>query len=184
MLHRAEQATDNTKTMHVVTAVKEDLPPPAIAVPVAYQRLAGRLAQRRPVDEAGSLLVDQALALWARPGFETFLSLPDLRFEPFDYQLRAAATVLRRMRGRAVLADEVGLGKTIEACLVLAELRLRGLARHILVLVPPGLAEQWREELERKFGLPSAFVAGALPPAASCCSPPRRWRTAWTTCST
>src|SRR5207253_7455575 len=89
-----------------------------------------------------------------------FVSLPRLRFVPFDYQLRAAETVLRRLRGRAILADEVGLGKTIEACLVLAELRLRGLAGRILVLVPPGLVEQWREELERKFGLPSLVVAG------------------------
>ncbi len=147
--------------------MREPLAAPATEVPSAYERLASRLQERRAVDEATSLLVDQALALWARPGFDTFLSLPELRFEPFDYQLQAAATVLRRMHGRAILADEVGLGKTIEACLVLAELRLRGLARNILVLVPPGLVEQWREELERKFGLPSAIVAGGLPPATS-----------------
>jgi SNF2 family DNA or RNA helicase len=153
--------------MDVVSAVKVDLEPAPLPAGLApgYLALLDRLHQRRSVDEAGSRLVDQALALWARPGFDTFLSLADLRFEPFDYQLRAAATVLRRMRGRAILADEVGLGKTIEACLVLTELRLRGLARQILILVPPGLVEQWREELERKFGLPSAILTGrGLPP--------------------
>jgi SNF2 family DNA or RNA helicase len=54
--------------------------------------------------------------------------LPHLAFTPFDYQLQTVRTVLRRMRGRAILADEVGLGKTIEAGLILFELWLRGLA--------------------------------------------------------
>ena len=55
--------------------------------------------------------------------------------------------------GRALLCDEVGLGKTIEAGLVLSELRMRGLARSILVLVPPSLVEQWQGEMRRKFSL-------------------------------
>jgi SNF2 family DNA or RNA helicase len=104
-------------------------------------------------------LVDDAVRVWSRPGFETFLSLGSLgslRFEPFDYQVQAARIALRRMRGRAILADEVGLGKTIEAGLTLAELRLRGLADRTLVITPAGLVTQWREELERKFGLPTA----------------------------
>jgi SNF2 family DNA or RNA helicase len=61
--------------------------------------------------------------------------------------------VLRRFRGRALLCDEVGLGKTIEAGLVLSELELRGLAKSVLVLVPPSLIEQWQGELRRKFSL-------------------------------
>ena len=44
----------------------------------------------------------------------------------------------------ALLADEVGLGKTIEACLILKEYRMRGMARRALVLTPPSLAPQWR----------------------------------------
>jgi SNF2 family DNA or RNA helicase len=152
--------------MNVVSTVDLTRPAPGVAESIpGYAALIGHLERGAPVDEGRSRLVEQALAMWARPGFDTFLSLPDLRFEPFDYQLRAAGTVLRRMRGRAILADEVGLGKTIEACIVLSELRLRGLARSILILVPPGLMEQWREELERKFGLPSALLTGAhLPP--------------------
>lgn len=147
--------------------------PQGAPAPHAYRALLARLQGVPPVDEVGSRLVDRALGLWARPGFETFLSLPELRFEPFDYQLQAAATVLRRMRGRAILADEVGLGKTIEACLVLSELRLRGLARQVLILVPPGLVEQWREELERKFSLPSAILtASSLPDGQAGGDPP------------
>jgi SNF2 family DNA or RNA helicase len=109
------------------------------------------------VDEQVSLLVDEAVKVWSRPGFDTFLSAPALRFTPFDYQLQAARSALRRMRGRAILADEVGLGKTIEAGLVLAELRLRGLADRTLVVTPAGLVAQWREELERKFGVPTTI---------------------------
>jgi SNF2 family DNA or RNA helicase len=70
-----------------------------------------------------------------------------------EHQIRTAKTVLRRFRGRALLCDEVGLGKTIEAGLVLDELHLRGLARSVLVLVPPSLIEQWQGELRRKFCL-------------------------------
>ena len=125
-----------------------------------YQELLGCLQQGRVVDDATSLLVEQAVGVWARPGFETLVSLPRLRFEPFGYQLEAAGTVLRAMRGRAILADEVGLGKTIEAALVASELRLRGLAARTLILVPVGLVQQWQEELDRKFGLPSALVQG------------------------
>ena len=62
------------------------------------------------------------------------------------------------MRGRAILADEVGLGKTIEAGLILAELRLRGLADRALVIAPAGLVAQWQEELERKFAVPTVRV--------------------------
>ncbi len=98
--------------------------------------------------------------MWSKPGFETFLALPRLSFEPFDYQVAAAKTVLRRMRGRAILADEVGLGKTIEAGLVLSELRARGLATRSLVVTPTGLVGQWCEELGRKFGLPTTVASG------------------------
>ena len=97
--------------------------------------------------------MEAAADVWSRPGFDTFLSRPRLGFEPFDYQLQTAQTVLRRMRGRAILADEVGLGKTIEAGLVLSELVMRGLVRSVLVLVPPSLIEQWQGEMRRKFSL-------------------------------
>lgn len=125
----------------------------------AYRPLVDQLGRGMPVTPDTSTLVDAAVAVWARPGFDTFVSAGRLRFEPFDYQMRAAERALRQMHGRAILADEVGLGKTIEAALVASELRLRGLARRILVLVPAGLVEQWREELDRKFALPST-VAG------------------------
>jgi SNF2 family DNA or RNA helicase len=125
----------------------------------AYAPLIARLAHRKPVDLGVSDLVDQAARVWSRPGFDVMLSGTTLRFEPFEHQVQAAQTALRRMRGRAILADEVGLGKTIEAGLVLAELRLRGLAPRTLVVAPAGLVTQWQEEFERKFGLPTVIAS-------------------------
>src|ERR1039458_10668094 len=89
-----------------------------------YEPLLERLQAAAPVLDRRSALVDQALEVWARPGFETFICQPRLRFEPFPYQFEAAARVLRHMQGRAILADEGGLGKTIEAGVGVSELRL------------------------------------------------------------
>jgi SNF2 family DNA or RNA helicase len=87
-------------------------------------------------------------------GFEQLLALPWLRdVDLLDHQLRTARAVLRQLRGRALLCDEVGLGKTVEAGIILLELVVRGLARRVLVLTPPSLVEQWQGELSRKFGL-------------------------------
>ncbi len=71
----------------------------------------------------------------------------------YQHQERAVRQVVEEMRGRALLADEVGLGKTIEAGLILSEYVLRGLVRRALILVPAALQRQWRDELRIKFGL-------------------------------
>ncbi|MEK6851582.1 MAG: DEAD/DEAH box helicase, partial [Candidatus Thermoplasmatota archaeon] len=87
-------------------------------------------------------------------GFDELLSLPLVRgVKQYDYQIATALKVLRDLRGRALLADEVGLGKTIEAALILKEYIIRGLVRKALVLVPASLTVQWQEELREKFGL-------------------------------
>ncbi len=70
----------------------------------------------------------------------------------YPHQLMAAGEIVDRLQGSALLADEVGLGKTIEAGLVLEELKARGEANLALILCPAGLLVQWREELRTKFG--------------------------------
>lgn len=62
---------------------------------------------------------------------------------------------MQELHGRAILADEVGLGKTIEAGLIMKEYLLRGLARKILVLTPASLVLQWTRELNEKFRIPA-----------------------------
>nr|WP_244965985.1 SNF2-related protein [Paenibacillus alvei] len=75
--------------------------------------------------------------------------------DPLPHQLETARKVLHDMRGRAILADEVGLGKTIEAGLVLKEYMIRGLVKRALILVPASLVLQWVRELNHKFGIPA-----------------------------
>ncbi|TBL73356.1 DEAD/DEAH box helicase [Paenibacillus thalictri] len=72
---------------------------------------------------------------------------------PMQHQIDTAKKVLTEMRGRAILADEVGLGKTIEAGLILKEYIVRGLVKKALILVPASLVLQWVRELNQKFGI-------------------------------
>ena len=95
-------------------------------------------------------------------GFDELICLDSLNFKPFPYQIRVARTALRRFRGRGLLCDEVGLGKTLEAGLVLKEYLLRQMVERVLILTPPGLVEQWREELEQKLRL-TDFVTNSDP---------------------
>jgi SNF2 family DNA or RNA helicase len=86
------------------------------------------------------------------PGFDRLITLDCNTIKELPHQIDVALRVLRRpMLGRAILADEVGLGKTIEAGIVLKELAVRGLARRVLILTPASLVEQWQAELETKF---------------------------------
>lgn len=95
-------------------------------------------------------------------GFDELLCAPHLQgIQTLQYQVETARKVLKQFRGRVLLADEVGLGKTIEAGLVLKEYLLRGMVKSVLVLVPPSLVGQWREELETKFGVSCATTNDA-----------------------
>ena len=85
---------------------------------------------------------------------DRLVSLDSLRgVERFPHQVQVCLRVLRDFGGRGILADEVGLGKTIEAGIILKEYLLRGAVRTALVLVPASLCEQWRAELWDKFEL-------------------------------
>ena len=96
----------------------------------------------------------QAYKLSFRTSYDQLLCLPVLRnVQSLWYQEETARKVMKHFRGRAILADEVGLGKTIEACMVLKEYMLRGLVRTALILTPSNLVHQWQEELSEKFQL-------------------------------
>lgn len=83
---------------------------------------------------------------------ETLLAPLAATVVPLPHQLHALARALAGTGIRYLLADEVGLGKTIEAGLVLRELKLRGLVRRVLVVAPKGLTEQWVAEMQTHFG--------------------------------
>lgn len=85
-------------------------------------------------------------------GFDELLCLPTLRdVEAYWYQTEAVRKVLKQFRGRVLLADEVGLGKTIEAGMALKEYLMRGMASRVLILTPATLVGQWQEEMQTKF---------------------------------
>ncbi len=98
-------------------------------------------------------LRERAALWWVSNQSDDLLCLPHCHIQRLDYQLRSALRVLGPLRGRALLSDEVGLGKTIEAGLVLKELLTRGMVKRFLVLTMPSLVDQWAEELNDKFGL-------------------------------
>ena len=77
---------------------------------------------------------------------------------PLPHQLYALNRAMSQHRIRYLLADEVGLGKTIEAGLILRELKLRGMAKRVLVVAPKGLVRQWQAEMRLHFGEKLQFV--------------------------
>ena len=104
-------------------------------------------------DLRGFSLRERSSLWWISNQSDDLLCLPSCRIERLEYQVRTALRALGLLRGRALLSDEVGLGKTIEAGLVLKELLTRGMAKRFLVLTVPSLVDQWQEELDGKFGL-------------------------------
>jgi len=96
-------------------------------------------------------------------GFDELLCLPTLHgVDTYWYQVEAVRKVLKQFRGRVLLADEVGLGKTIEAGMVLKEYMLRGMVERVLILTPATLVGQWQEEMTTKFDVSCATSYDAL----------------------
>ena len=101
-------------------------------------------------------LAVEAAEAQAVPDFDTLQCLNTLTgFTPLPHQTATVRRVINEMNGRAILADEVGLGKTIEAGMILKEYLLRGLVKKALILVPSSLVLQWTRELNQKFQLPA-----------------------------
>jgi SNF2 family DNA or RNA helicase len=81
------------------------------------------------------------------------------RLEPYHHQVRNLITFCRRLPV-TLLADDVGLGKTISAGLVMSELIARARLSKVLIVCPKVLGPQWREELQSKFDMPAIFATG------------------------
>lgn len=104
----------------------------------------------------------QALYLKHAYRFDPCAGLSNARVEPALHQVYVANRVVsKNPRPRMILADEVGLGKTIEAGLVIKELRARGLIERVLVITPASLTIQWQQELRSKFNETFEFIDGA-----------------------
>jgi len=103
-------------------------------------------------------LLRDAVRLGFRSSAGPFRSFAQLGFEPRPYQLVPLLMALKLDPIRLLVADDVGIGKTIEACLVARELMDRGESNRLAVLCPPHLAEQWQKELSSKFHIDAELV--------------------------
>ncbi len=110
---------------------------------------------RAPQDSVHDFLIRLDLAHVSLLGsYDELLCLPHLNgVDHYLHQVETARKVLKQFRGRVLLADEVGLGKTVEAGMILKEYMLRGMVQRVLILTPASLVEQWREEMANKFGI-------------------------------
>ena len=106
---------------------------------------------------AGKLLRDAA-RLSLRSGAGPFRSLGRLSVRPRPYQFVPMIMALRLDAARMLIADDVGIGKTIEAGLIASELLARGDAQRLCVLCPPHLCDQWQQELRDKFHIHAEVV--------------------------
>ncbi|HEX9057015.1 MAG TPA: SNF2-related protein [Ktedonobacterales bacterium] len=109
---------------------------PPLVPPGAWYAMSLRALELRLAGASDDLIAPQILAD---------------RLQAHPYQLRVVQRVLREKAPAAILADEVGLGKTIEAGLVLKELIMRDIVRSALIVAPKALLPQWQEELRERF---------------------------------
>lgn len=126
-------------------------------------------------NHAASQLLLDALQLKLRNGAGPFRSFGNIAIEPRAYQLVPLLMALKQATVRLLIADDVGIGKTIEAALIARELLDRGEVQRLTVLCPPHLCEQWQRELAERFHLHAVVVRTAtaarlerdLPPGTS-----------------
>ncbi len=109
-------------------------------------------------DAASAHLLWQAARLTLREGATPFRSLGRISIRPRIYQFVPLLMALRLDPVRMLVADDVGVGKTIEALLVVRELLDRGEIKRICVLCPPYLCDQWQKELAEKFNLDAVVI--------------------------
>jgi superfamily II DNA or RNA helicase len=128
--------------------------------PVSAASFAVPDAQRLDTQDGARLLAD-ALRLSLRRGAGPFRSAAHLGVEPRAYQLVPLMMALKQTVARLLIADDVGIGKTIEAGMILREWLDRGIVDRFAVLCPPHLVDQWVSELATKFDIDAVAVTAA-----------------------
>ena len=108
--------------------------------------------------QSSALLLREKMMLKLRAGAGPFRCLGNLALEPRPYQLVPLLMALKQAVSRILIADEVGLGKTVEALLIARELYDRGEIRKVTVICPPHLCEKWRHDMASQFQFPAEVV--------------------------
>lgn len=109
-------------------------------------------------DASSAAMLRTALRVGFRSSAGPFRSLAGIAVEPRAFQYVPLMMALRQDTVRLLIADDVGIGKTIEAGLIAAELLAQGDAQRLAVLCSPALAEQWQRELRDKFSINAELV--------------------------
>jgi len=125
-------------------------------------------------DHALQSLFLQAVRLDALHGTAPFMAIQRTAVIPVEYQLVPLVMALRQQPARLLLADTTGLGKTVEAGLIVAELLARGRARSVLIITPANLRKQWRQQMRDLFYLDFEIISSdtrkrlerSIPPGA------------------
>jgi len=123
-------------------------------------------------DHIAVRLVMQAARLLLREGAAPFRSLGHLSFRPHPYQFVPLIMALRLDTRRLLVADDVGVGKTIEAGLIARELLDRGEVQRVAVLCPASLCDQWEQELREKFHIEAVVIRSGTVPRLERQTPP------------
>ena len=113
---------------------------------------------KNPGDFNSCRLLRDAARLSTRSAAGPFRSFGKIAVDPRPYQLVPLLMAMRLDPVRLLIADDVGIGKTIEACLIAKELLERGEVTRLAVLCPPHLAEQWQKEMAEKFHIDAELV--------------------------
>jgi superfamily II DNA or RNA helicase len=130
------------------------IPPVPVTIEISESDFLNALEPRSTFSPDHYDLALEAHQIRLKETFDRLICLSRLKnVLSFPYQEETARKVLKRFRGRALLADEVGLGKTIEALMVLKEYIERGMVKSAIILTPASLVGQWKEELLEKFSL-------------------------------
>lgn len=154
----------NALTLRPLSGSESDLEtiiPELEAEPVSYVSFEPPTASQKIGGRDAAQLLRDTLRLSLRRGAGPFRSAGRINFEPRAYQLAPLMMALRQDVIRLLIADDVGVGKTIEAGLILREMLDRGEIDRFTVLCPPHLVDQWTGELESKFSIPATPVTAS-----------------------
>lgn len=152
LLHLRPLAGGSAESAYIVPAL-EPVPPRSAEFSMPAATSLGNLEEIR--------LLQDAMRMKLRAGAGPFRSFGNIAVEPRVYQLVPLLMALRMPTVRLLIADDVGVGKTIEAALIVRELIDRGELTRFTVLCPPNLVDQWQRELENHFNLRATAVTSA-----------------------
>ena len=135
-------------------AFTKGLPQKFISPPTTIEKIYSPIELLKSTDFDSPIRFDlhfEASRLSLAYEYDHLLSLSSTRTNLEPYQVEAVHKVLNSYKQRFLIADDVGLGKTIEAGMILKELALRGRAKRVLIIVPAPLRYQWQREMRERF---------------------------------